>query len=351
MIVFSSEVCVAQMAMSGARAARMFGVLVALSGVGFAASPARAQAADESAPTPEEGDARHYFQSAQKAFAEGRFVEAARAFEEAHRIKPHPAPLINAGDAWEKAGEYALAARALGRVLKMEQASEQDRADAVDRLARLKPRLGEIELIGDSKQRVRIDDEEFRGGDKVYVFPGQHRVTLVDVDSAKVRALDVEANTVRTVDLRSLEPDAPVAENARSEPSAAPAEVSKPGSDSATIRPLTWVAYGVGALGLAGAAAFGLGASSAADDFEAKYERGEPNQEDYDRFGRNKLLSNVCLGVGVVGAGVGTYLLLADLKRSRTPGEAVRLTNGGTRVRFDMAPLGTGAALVARGRF
>src|SRR5688572_32949982 len=114
MIVFSSEVCVAQMAMSGARAARMFGVLVALSGPGFGASPALAQAADEPPPTPEEGDARHYFQSAQKAFAEGRFLEAARAFEEAHRIKPHPAPLINAGDAWEKAGEYALAARALG---------------------------------------------------------------------------------------------------------------------------------------------------------------------------------------------------------------------------------------------
>jgi hypothetical protein len=81
--------------------------------------------------------ARRFFNAGQKAFAEGRFTEAAKAFEEAFRFKPHPAPLINAGDAWEKAGDrtggaHLPACRYGGR-------REQDRADAVDRLAQPNP--------------------------------------------------------------------------------------------------------------------------------------------------------------------------------------------------------------------
>src|SRR5687767_14279506 len=64
-------------------------------------------------------EARRFFNAGQKAFAAGRYVESAKAFEEAFRLKPHPAPLINAGDAWEKAGELALAARSFQRVLKL----------------------------------------------------------------------------------------------------------------------------------------------------------------------------------------------------------------------------------------
>ena len=70
---------------------------------------ATAQAADAEAPA---DDAGRFFQAAQRAYDEGRYVDAAHGFEQAFKIKAHPAPLINAGDAWDKAGEYALAARA-----------------------------------------------------------------------------------------------------------------------------------------------------------------------------------------------------------------------------------------------
>lgn len=285
--------------------------------------------------------ARRFFNSGQKAFAEGRFTDAAKAFEEAFRLKPHPAPLINAGDAWEKAGEYALAARIYQRVLEMPEATEQDRADAVDRLARLSPRLGVIELLGDPSVRARVDDDEFKGGSRVYVFPGEHKVTLVDVDGAKQRTLDIAAGTTRSVDLVTLRP------GEKSEPddtSARPTEVEPPpdvGETKGGIRPLTWAAFGVAAIGVGGAVYFGL----QVNDAEQSY-NDDPNQDDLDRFNQNKLLTNVSLGVAVVGAGVGTFFLIRDLSgKKKTPAEPVG------RVPVDVAPVHGGAVLIGRGRF
>lgn len=291
-------------------------------------------------------DARRFFQAAQKAFDAGRYVDAARAFEDAFHIKPHPAPLINAGDAWEKAGEYAKAAQDFQRVLGLKQSTEQDRADAVDRLARLKPQLGTIELMGKPGQRVRVDEDEFKGGDRAYVFPGKHKVTLLDVDGARIRSLDVAAGTVRSVELSTLMPSKDEIQKQH--------EHQGTGGDHGTsggIRPVTWVAYGVGVLGLAGTAVFGLQANSAADSFDKS-----PNRDDYDRFNQDKLLTNISLGVGVVGVGVGTVLLLGDLKRTASEPESdtsrTKRRAGRASVAVDVAPLPRGGGIVtAGGRF
>jgi tetratricopeptide (TPR) repeat protein len=288
-------------------------------------------------------DARRFFEAAQKAFDAGRYVDAARAFEDAFHLKPHPAPLINAGDAWEKAGEYAKAAQDFQQVLGLKQSTDQDRADAIDRLARLKPQLGTIELLGKAGQRVRVDDNEFKGGDKVYVFPGKHKVTLLDVDGARLRTLDVAAGTVRSVELSTLMPTEEEIQQQHASHAGGGAHGGGGG-----IRPLTWVAYGVGVVGLAGTAVFGLQANSAANSFDQN-----PNRDDYDRFNQDKLLTNISLGVGVVGVGVGTVLLLSDLKRSRTaPQSDTSRTRHGGSVAVDVAPLPRGGGMVtARGRF
>ncbi|MEB2323715.1 MAG: hypothetical protein OZ921_14485 [Sorangiineae bacterium] len=317
---------------------RLLSIAAVTLAAGLAAGPARALGG-------EAADAKHFFDAATKAFDEGRYVDAARAFEEAFRIKPNPAPLLNAGDAWEKAGEYANAARDYQKVLKLAQSTEQDRVDAIDRLARLKPQLGTIELLGRPEQRVRLDDEEFQGGDSVFVYPGAHRVSLVDVDGARVRALNVAAGTVRSVDLASLMP-AP-------KPRARPSDATGPDGDAgaapgrARVGPMTWVAYGVGGAGLVGALVFGIQANSAASSFDER-----PNRDDYDAFNTSKLLTNVCLGVGLVGVGVGTALLVGDLKKSpaQPAREAARPAARGF-VTVDVAPLRGGGALVTRGAF
>lgn len=314
--------------------------LVCATVLGGAPTLVSAQPADAAAPA---DDAGRFFDAAQRAFKEGRYVDAAHSFEQAFKIKPHPAPLINAGDAWDKAGEYALAARAYQKVLDLEQATEQDRIDATDRLTRISPKLGLIELVGNPGLRARIDDEEFHGGDRVYLFPGEHRVTLVDVDGAKVRVIQLAAATERSVDLSTLLPKrepSPKPKAAKQDP--APLD-TKPG-EAGGIRPVTYVAYGVGALGLIGGVVFGLQVNSAEEDYNAN-----PNRDDLDRFNSAKLMTNIGFGVGLVGLGVGTFFLVQDLKAGSSSPHA------GDRARrslpVDVTWSDQGALLSASGRW
>lgn len=309
----------------------------------FAQAEAPAAAADEG------NEARKAFQAGQQAFSEGRFEEAAQAFEEAYRIKPHASPLVNAGEAWERANQPLRAARVYQRVLELDQAGEKDRGDATERLARLATGLGAILLVGEAGVRALVDDDEFQAGNKVYVQPGEHRVSLVDVEGSTAGTLDVAAAAEQKVDLARLRPRAPTG--------AVETKTAPPGPDATSkaaggkIRPVTLIAYGVGVVGLAGAGFFALRANSAADDFETKFSRGEPNREEYDRFNQSKLFTNIGLGVGVVGVGVGTYFLLRDLKRpAQTPDEA---KNASRRVPPALAvvPTTRGFLIGTSGRF
>jgi tetratricopeptide (TPR) repeat protein len=290
---------------------------------------ALAQAAAPEAPAPpanpdQANEARRAFQAGQQAFSEGRFEEAAQSFEEAYRIKPHASPLVNAGEAWERANQLLRAARVYQRVLEMEQAGERDRGDATERLARLATQLGAIVLVGEAGVRAKVDEDEFQAGNKVYVQPGEHKVTLVDVEGGLTGTLDVAAGAEKTVDLAKLRPKALAEPVAQVQPDEPKLDAEARG---AKIGPVTLIAYGVGAVGLAGAGFFALRANSAANDFDDKYSRGEANRDEYDRFNQSKLFTNISLGVGVVGVSVGTYFLLKDLKRpARAPNEATRRT-------------------------
>jgi tetratricopeptide (TPR) repeat protein len=294
-------------------------------------------------------DARRFFTAAQKAFQAGRYVEAAKAFEEAFRIKPHPFPLINAGDAWEKAGELALAARTYQRVLVLEQSGEQDRADATERLAKLTPKLGTIELEGDASTRARVDEDEFKGGDRVYVVPGEHVVTLLDVDGAKERKVDLAAGVSRSVALATLMPG-------NEEPDSGPVKPDEggtspePGHDEGPtkkggVRAPTLIAFGVAAAAAGAGVYFGL----QVNDAEKKY-NDNPNRDDYDRFNKSKLFANVGFGVAIVGAGVGTFLLIKDLNR-KVPAESARVHRRQLPVTIDVAPLSGGGFVMGSGHF
>lgn len=258
-------------------------------------------------------EARRFFNSGQKAFQAGRFIEAAKAFEEAFRLKPHPAPLINAGDSYEKAGELAKAARIYERVMTLEQSGEQDRSDATDRLAKVTPQLGRIELGGGASIKVRIDEEEFHGGERVWVEPGEHMVTLVDVDGAKKRTVDVAGGASASVELSSLMPGANKPEVEEKDEPVVDEPVG-PVDDGANkkggIRAPTFIAFGIAAVGLGGGIYFGL----QMNDAEKKY-NDEPNRDDLDRFKKSKLFANVGFGVAAAGAITGTILLVLDLGR------------------------------------
>jgi len=316
--------------------------------VGLGAAPCFGQAAEPAPPaepTAEQAaEARRAFQAGKQAFEEGRFQEAAESFEEAFRIKPHASPLVNAGEAWERGNEPLKAARVYQRVLELPEAGERDRGDATERLARIAPELAVVVLVGDASVRARVDEDEFVGGNRVYVKPGDHKVTLADVAGGGTRSITLAANSEEQVDLAALMPKAKPAVETPVEPEP---EV-KPVAKGATIRPPTFIAYGVGAAGLLAAGFFALRANSAASDFEDKYARGEPNRDEYDRFGQSKLFTNIGLGVGVVGVGVGTFFLLKDLKRAKAESsEQARAP----RFELSAAPVSRGAFVGARGSF
>jgi tetratricopeptide (TPR) repeat protein len=286
--------------------------------------------------------ARRFFNAGQKAFAEGRFTDAAKAFEEAFRIKSHPAPLINAGDSYEKAGEYAQAARTYQRVLDLPESGEQDRADAVDRLSRLNPRLGILELIGDEETRARVDDDEFRGGNRVYLFPGEHSVTLVDVEGAKVRKLEIAAGTTRSIDLKTLLPGPGDEQRPPPPPGGEPDPTPEEPEAKRGIGAATWLAFGVAAVGVGGGVYFGL----QVNDAEQSYNE-NPNRDDLDRFNQNKLYANIGWGVAAVGGVLGTIFLISDLSGGKKPAPAEPVGS----LSFDFTPIPGGASLLTRSRF
>jgi hypothetical protein len=313
-------------------------ILLAALSISLAAPSVHAQSGKD--------DARRFFNAGQKAYKAGKYVEAAKAYEEAFRIKPHPSPLINAGDAWEKSGNVGQAARDYHRVLSLEQAGEQDRADATDRLAKIAPRVGIFELKGDSSARVRVDDDEFHGGDRVYVDPGSHTIILLDVDDAKEVKFDVAGGASRSVDLDSLKPKAENQDNGAS--TSGGVDTGATGEDlgptkKGHVRPITIALLGLAAVGTGGAIYFGL----QVNDAESKY-NDHPNRDDLDRFNKNKLYTNVSIGVAAASAIAGTIFLVGDLNRkSPQKSEARRSLPLG----LDFAPMPGGGFGQSSGRF
>jgi tetratricopeptide (TPR) repeat protein len=317
--------------------------LVTTSSFGQAAEP---PAAAETPPD-QAAEARRAFQAGQAAFAEGRFAEAADSFEEAFRIKPHASPLVNAGEAWERANEALKAARVYQRVLELPDAGERDRGEATERLARIAPELAAVVLVGDAGVRARVDGDEFQGGNRVYVLPGDHQITLVDAPGSATRSVALAANSEEQVDLAALLPTAKGSE----EQPAPPEPDVEPAPRGAKLSAPTFIAYGVGVVGLAAGGFFGLRANSAADDFEDKHARGEPNRDEYDRFGQSKLFANIGFGVGIVGVGVGTFFLIRDLKRPQTESNEQARAPRTQKLELTAAPTPAGAFVGARGRF
>lgn len=117
--------------------------------------------------------------------------------------------------------------------------------------------------------------------------------------------------------------------NLEPNPEAAPAatsEVATDGSiaDAPPPQPAdsswpAYVAFGVGAVGVGVGSAFGLSALSQQDDLDSRCREGrcpDGSQDDIDAMNRDANLATVGFGVGIVGVGVGLYLLLTSQDES-----------------------------------
>jgi tetratricopeptide (TPR) repeat protein len=214
---------------------------------------------------------RELYKEGDKAYAEGDYETAVAKFEEAYELSGRKALLFNIGNAHERLGNPKRAAEALREYL-----PHAKRAD--------KPTLEK--RVESLEKRAQAEEE------------------------AKAKA---EAE-------REAEAKAQAEREAREREAAEKGSNQDPTGDAgAKSEPpiLAYTLLGVGAVGIGAGAYFGLSALSARDDADAGCsEQGgsricSSSAEDaLDRDQRFSLFADIGFGVGLVAAGVGTYLLL-----------------------------------------
>ncbi len=233
---------------------------------GAASMPLAAAAPKVSAA--DDAKAKKLFKKGDKAYAEGDYETALEAFQEAYELSHREALLYNIGNTYERLGKPADAADALERYLPHAKKAEKEIVDK--RIENLKKRAQEEA----EAERKRQEAE---------------RAKAEKAEKAK-----------------------------RDVPAPAPTKKS-PGRDNT----LAYVLLGVGVVGVGSGTFFGFKALGARSDAEADCKGSLCSDAAKDALDRDKtysLLTDVSFGIGLVSAGVGTYLLLSGDKEK--PSEA-----------------------------
>lgn len=259
--------------------------LVALALV--ATATASSALADDDELSEDQRRSRDLYDLGDSHYAAGRYEDAATAFEDGFDLFPHPNFLFNLGNTYERMGDYEKAADFLRRYLESPEAED---------VVSIRERIRRLEAAAAARSKAEK--------------------------------------------AQPLEDD--------------PVDVPDPGAgrqaDEFGPRPKTYLYWFGGAgLAFAGAATFGLLASSAASSAEDQCgeagvcDRGA--ETDIDSEKQWALAADIGLGVGVVAAGVGLYYLLrAPPRISRDDDESASLELG--------PMIGPGAVgLTAVGRF
>jgi tetratricopeptide (TPR) repeat protein len=259
--------------------------------------------------------ARERFGEASAAHARGDFREAARLFEEAHRLAPAAGAKFNAGIAWDQAGDLPRAADDYETALEMGGLDQQDAAQASSRLGALKQQLGALRIEEPAGALVSVAQlERAPIPARAYLRPGTHELRAEIGSYTTTLRVEVGAGEVKTVRF-----DKP-GDGGKIEPTPKPKErqpVPRPGPEDRPVprssAQKTWgfVALGTGAV-LAGVAVFlGVRTLNARDEYEAD---GGTDHAKYDDAVALRTWTNVSAGGAVVAGGLGTVLLLTAPK-------------------------------------
>lgn len=260
-----------------------------------------------SAPTPEaQRLAQQSFAEAEAAFARREYAAAAAAFEQAARAVPHPAPWLNAAEAWEKAGASERAAEDCEQALKVPEAAAVHRQAAESCLARHGPQLALLEVLGPNTATLRIADRSSELPARRWLRPGSYVLLLEDRASGasreEVLVLAAGQRVART--LTPPPPPPPPPALATQTPTTSPALTADgPGPGIAA-----WAAFGVAGGATVGTVILGALTLSAQDNFEAA-----PSQDAADTFYGRRTGTNVALAVAIGAAGAGLLFWALEL--------------------------------------
>jgi len=316
--------------------------LVAVSSIAIASSavstpsPAQEGGRDVTPTTSQDGTdkkvAKENFQAGAKAYRNKDFLVAARAFEVAHRLAPHPYAVYNAGVAWDDGGRPGRAADDLEEALAMGELEPDMVEDAQKRLARLRKAVGVVSII--APRGTKLDLGHVAAGElprQVHLPPGVYTARVVHADGEmQERELTVEAAGTAELVFEASKPEPA--------PEPPPTLLGPTGPEPASPMPYYvggGVALGIGVL--AGAAAIGLGvtALSARDDF---VQSGNTDPDSRDQASTLRTVTNVTWIVAGVGTVTGVTLFTVGA-----------VSTGGDEVEAELQASPTGVVL--RGRF
>jgi hypothetical protein len=300
--------------------------------VALALGSSHAAAAELDSATPEQKRAaQKMFEAGDELYEAGRFAEAAEAFRGSYGIVASPNSRLMLARALQELGKLAEAYAEYdgvagegtatdGRYAEARHAAEAERDALRPKLAwvtiRLPDDVGPTRRVTLSEQVLAVETL----GSPAPATPGSVRVEVELSDgSTLTRDLKLAAGQQQTVDFGKPESEeAPMLAPSVSETAPAPPPAPAPrGEKTGTgLRTASYVAAGVGAVGLAGFGVFALMNRSTYRTLDADCPSGDcppDRQSDIDAGQRYQLFANI--GLGVAAAGVATGVVLFVLSR------------------------------------
>jgi hypothetical protein len=288
-------------------------------------------------PTDARALAAESYREAQSAFARREYAAAASGFEEAASLLPHPAALLSAAAAWERAGDPARAAEDCDRVRSLPNVAEASAADHVDYAAdaracvvRVRPRAALLDVRGEGVLGVRIDDSPERALPlRQWLRSGHHVVVVRDLVPSQYGPrrleVDVSRGEEKTLDVTAPPPPPPprpMAAMPTTNPTSTPTPTPTTPTSTLTLSPTSTstlirtqsaprrpiptpsvVAFGMAACATVAWGIFAALTWAAHDDFNAN-----PTQARADTFMQDRNWAYGAFGVAAVAAGVGFVL-------------------------------------------
>jgi tetratricopeptide (TPR) repeat protein len=292
-----------------------------------------APAAHAQAPAPSADDAdaaRSQYNAGTRAFADGRYAEAALAFEAAADAKPSPVALFTAALSWDKTNAPERAADDYARALALSGLPADKTAQAKDRLALLESMLGQIAVSGADGVRVQLDANSERPVPAtLHGSSGVHTLTVRAPGTAiERRSIVLERGKTTSLDLATAPPVPPSDAHAAPLPPATQPETAAPASGD-WKKPVGIAATGVGGATLLASILLGFEANDAKNAYDAA-----PAHATYDHASALQTWTNVGFIAGGVITAAGLALILWPSHGASEPAKAeVSVLPGGLAVR------------------
>jgi hypothetical protein len=221
------------------------------------------------------------FAEARSLMAAGRYAEAIPKLQASQKLDPGAGTLLNLAQCYEQTGKTASAWAEYREVVSMarsagaaerEEFAQQKARDLEAKLARLAISVtsgGDVSGLKITRDGEPVDPAEF--GVPIPVDPGRHVIQAAAPGKQTwSRTIEIGSGSSESVEVPALvDGTAEPAGGAVAAGTAEPAETAQPKSSGSSQRTVALIVGGVGVVGVAVGAVFGLQASSSWDDARA----------------------------------------------------------------------------------